>query len=78
MTVQAKGQVTIDQRMREEAGIKPGDEVIWVKNREGRLELWKVEELLDDAARVLEGFAEFQRKAKPGFSPRPLRRAKDG
>lgn len=73
MTVQAKGQVTIDQRMREEAGIKPGDEVIWLKNREGRLELWKVEDLLDDADAVLVGLGDFLRQSKAGFNPRPLR-----
>jgi AbrB family looped-hinge helix DNA binding protein len=70
MQVQAKGQVTIDQRVREEMGIRPGDEVVWVKNREGRWELWKADDLESAFDEAMEGFAEFSRRSRKGYAPR--------
>ena len=70
MHVQAKGQVTIDRRVREELGIQPGDEVVWVKNDAGRFELWKVETLQDEFDRAAEGFATWAASVKPGYGPR--------
>lgn len=70
MQVQAKGQVTIDHRVRDDLGIKPGDEVVWLKNREGRWELWKADDLDALMDEAMKGFAEFSARAKRGYAPK--------
>lgn len=67
VTVQAKGQVTVTQRVRDELGIKPGDEVTWVKNRDGRFELWTDAEFDRFWEEASEGLDEFLRRSRRGY-----------
>lgn len=70
MQVQAKGQVTIDRRARAELGIEPGDEVVWVKNRENRWEIWKAQDLGDAFDDAATGIGAFSARAKRGYGRR--------
>jgi bifunctional DNA-binding transcriptional regulator/antitoxin component of YhaV-PrlF toxin-antitoxin module len=70
MHVQAKGQVTIDQRARKEMGIEPGDPVVWVRNDDGRWELWKVQDLDEQVEAAMAGFAAFQKRSKRAYGPK--------
>lgn len=67
VTVQAKGQVTITQRVRDELGVEPGDEVTWVKNREGRFELWTQAEFDRFWEEASVGLAEHLKRSRAGL-----------
>lgn len=67
--VQAKGQVTIDRRARDELGIRTGDSVAWVRNRDGRWELWTeadFDRFWDDATADLADHLERTRQGLSG------------
>ena len=38
-TIQAKGQVAVPKEVRDGLGVKPGDEVTWIQDADGRSEL---------------------------------------
>lgn len=45
--LRSKGQVTLPRELREELGLEPGDELVWVKNDEGHWEVWSTESLAE-------------------------------
>lgn len=67
--VQAKGQVTIPKEARDDLGLKPGDEAIWIKN-EGRWELWSFDALVDDLLQDPEELRKDLAKLRKAYRPK--------
>lgn len=68
--MQAKGQVTVPKEAREELGLEPGAEVLWVKNPAGHWEIRTFDDLLEELTPVLEGVADWSRHVKKGYNPK--------
>ena len=67
--VQPRGQVTIPKDARDEMGLKPGDEVVWIRNPSGRWEIWTVEALLDELTKDAGELLAFLDKVKKNYRP---------
>lgn len=68
--IQAKGQITLPKKARDDLRVKAGDEVTILKNENGRWEIWTFDQLLKEAEPIMDELAAWSRKAKRGYRPK--------
>lgn len=67
MVVTRKYQVTIPEDVREDLGIKIGDEVVFVKDKDGSYRLMTVDELTREGCKICKDIEKTIRESRKGL-----------
>ena len=66
VSVTRKYQVTIPKRVREELGIKAGDDVVFLKTKDG-YRIIRADEIIEEGFRIFEDITETVKEIKAGL-----------
>ena len=66
VSVTRKYQVTIPKRVREELGIKAGDDVVFLKTKDG-YKIIRADDVIEEGVRIFEDITETVKKIKAGL-----------